>query len=316
MTQEPLLSLVVPVRGDSEDIFQLEVLAQSEQTHPIEWILVIDGAPSQNTQRVLATLDGRPDVTVARQCAAGPGTARNLGFMHTKGTFVAFVDVDDCADPLAFLGACLELQKSQLDVAALGYREVSVPDNAVLETVRPRPGAQNGWALLRRRAGVWRFVFRTSLLTTADLRFPDAGYGEDLRFLLHVLTSCPNVWGIHQVAYTYRHHTGPQLSEKNPSARELVEVWASLVTALGVNGRSPTARHVLESWLGRIWAIHGTFSLRRFSSPGRFVDSVRVARGIAWSLWWAMCDPQVPLAVIRARHLRRNYAADDPVEDS
>lgn len=315
MTQVPLLSLVIPVRGESEDLFQLEVLAQHEKTHTIEWILVIDGSPSHYTQRVLAALDGRPDVTVVQQCAAGPGKARNLGFMHAQGTFVAFVDADDWADPLAFLGACVELQERQLDVAALGYREVFVPGNAVLETVRPRPGAQNGWALLRRRAGVWRFVFRTSLLATDNLRFPDAAYGEDLRFLSCVLTSCPNVWGIHQVAYTYRHHAGLQLSERRPSARELMEVRESLVIALGVNGRSPTARHVLESWLGRIWAIHGTVSLNSLSSPGRFVDSTRVARGIAWSLWWAMCDPQVPLAVFRARHIRRKYAPDNPVED-
>lgn len=302
--QSPCLSLVIPIRGNSADLSQLERLRRTLPSKDIEWLLVIDGEPTALVCGVTEELKNRCDVIILSHSGLNPGSARNAGLAIARGEFVAFLDVDDEACIDAYLSLCLDLAAHKVAVGAIGYREVSWESSLPREGGVPRSGLQLGWSLLRRRVGIWRFVFSRDFLQSAGVRFPELSYGEDLKFIVCVLTHSPRVWGVARIGYTYRHHSGSQLTRQAPSASHVRSLWQSLEDSLMANSADPAARHVIQSWLARIWARNQRLGNGTPTPQVRIHHAVLIARGLAWSCLWALHEPKGLVISIRLHLLR------------
>ena len=294
----------MPIRGDAEDLSQLELLRSSCPSGDVEWILVVDGEPTELVCGVTLELARRPDVVVLSQSCLNPGSARNAGLASACGDFVAFLDVDDEASIGAYLALCLELAAHGIMVGAIGYREVNEASSSPHEQGLPRSGDQVGWALLQRRVGIWRFAFSRAFLQSAGVRFPEASYGEDLQFVVCVLTHSPRVWGLARVGYTYRHHSGTQLTRQSPSASDVGKLWRFLEESLIANSANPAARHVLQSWLARIWARSLRLETWTPAPQVRIHHAALITRGLAWSCLWALREPKALVISFRSKLLR------------
>ena len=293
----PLLSLVIPVRGDAFQLTQLGV-ACSTALPGVEWIVVVDGDPGGSVTSALAPLRDRPDVKVVKQERRGPGVARNAGLSHALGATVAFLDSDDEADVSAFIRLASDMSRHRALVGVLGYEMVRDGEaNSRLEGQIPAAGWQDPWPLLRRRAGVWRFAFERDFLLREGVTFPDQSYAEDLVFLATVLASGKPAWGVPACGYTYRIHSDAALTQQRPSALDVAATLGTLDSALE-SARSPEQRRVLQSWRARIW-----LRLRRSPITGDLqpLPRAELLKGLAWSVAWAACNPSHLASFVRSK---------------
>jgi glycosyltransferase involved in cell wall biosynthesis len=93
----PFFSVVVPTYRRLEGLSEcLQALAGQAYPRDRFEVLVVDDGSDVSPEAVVATFQGRLDVTLICQPHAGPGMARNTGAEHARGEFLAFTD-DDCA---------------------------------------------------------------------------------------------------------------------------------------------------------------------------------------------------------------------------
>jgi len=108
------ISVIMPAynRADLLPYTLRSVLAQSVPAHEI---IVVDDGSTDGTAEVAASF-GAP-VRVIRQANAGPAAARNLGFAHSSGEFIHFLDSDDLALPNKHEVQLHALERSGADIA-------------------------------------------------------------------------------------------------------------------------------------------------------------------------------------------------------
>jgi len=303
----PLLSLIVPVKGDTRELSQLRQ-AQGNQRADVEWIVVVDGRPEGELVGVLAGLASTPRISVINCTSEGPGIARNVGLDAANGMVVAFVDADDLADIDTYIELGRQMLASGLKAGVLGYATTRVTGPGVaLEFDVPRPGRQSGWARIARRAGVWRFVFNRDFLIDVGVRFPSQVYGEDLIFLLRVLSQADEIWGLAELGYIYRLHACGQLTSTTPPTRDVVRTCDEILAALS-QPRPRSQVRLLESWLGRVWMRNRASAGDPLSGPGAMRAHARALRGLAWSASWFVRRPTSLASLVRGRGLRPRAA--------
>lgn len=115
----PIVSVIVVVRNGERFLAQA-LDSISQQSYPLDQVIVVDGQSNDGTRRIAHS---RPGVELLVQDLPGLGRARNLGIQHARGEFVAFLDHDDlwmgnklqtqvaymCSHPaVAFTTTCFE----------------------------------------------------------------------------------------------------------------------------------------------------------------------------------------------------------------
>jgi len=87
-----LFSVIIPVFNRANLISQTLGSVLAQKTDDYEVIVVDDGS----TDGTIEVLNQYSEVvTILRQTNKGPGAARNLGIMHARGQYIAFLDSDD-----------------------------------------------------------------------------------------------------------------------------------------------------------------------------------------------------------------------------
>jgi glycosyltransferase involved in cell wall biosynthesis len=94
MSSELLTSVVIPTFGRPDLLRRAvdSVLAQTSKS--FELIIVVDGGDKASASSVKAIHDARISI-VGTSTKIGPGGARNMGAMLSKGQWIAFLDDDD-----------------------------------------------------------------------------------------------------------------------------------------------------------------------------------------------------------------------------
>ena len=90
------ISVVIPTYNRSQWI-EPAIRTVLEQQYPVTEIIVVDDGSTDDTPRIVATLDR--SVRVIRQVNAGVSSARNIGAQEACGDWVAFLDSDDSWRP-------------------------------------------------------------------------------------------------------------------------------------------------------------------------------------------------------------------------
>jgi len=94
-----LVSIIIPAYNSEKYIAETvqSVIAQTYQN--IE-IIVVDDASTDATLRVLEGMDiTRPISVIKKEKNSGAAASRNLGYNHSTGSLVKFLDADDLIDP-------------------------------------------------------------------------------------------------------------------------------------------------------------------------------------------------------------------------
>jgi len=90
--EQPMLSVIIPTYNRSD--FLRQCLSSLRRCgYPNLEIIVVDDGSTENIAQVVR--DFEPGCTYLRQENQGQSSARNLGFTHSQGRYVAFLDSDD-----------------------------------------------------------------------------------------------------------------------------------------------------------------------------------------------------------------------------
>ena len=96
--QKELLSIIVPVYNSKKYLTRCVESITNQSYLNIEIILIDDGSTDGSAELCdeLEKRDRR--IRVFHQKNSGPGAARNLGLLNATGSYITFVDSDDCVE--------------------------------------------------------------------------------------------------------------------------------------------------------------------------------------------------------------------------
>ena len=127
---EPELSVVIATRNRAAAL--RECLASLERQtvarDRFEVVVVVDGA-TDDTTRVLGTLESEFELVVVEQPQRGPSNARNAGAARARGELLLFMDDDEVAGP-QLVEAHIDAHAANERSVVLGPIERRVPPNA------------------------------------------------------------------------------------------------------------------------------------------------------------------------------------------
>jgi glycosyltransferase involved in cell wall biosynthesis len=121
MVDVPLLSVVVPVFNMERYISRCLSSVLAIENFAIEVIAVDDGSTDRTSAILHSFTD--PRLRIIKIPNSGPSAARNVGFAHSRGSFILPFDADDIAVVENWLSVLLTLDAYPDAVMAYGaYR--------------------------------------------------------------------------------------------------------------------------------------------------------------------------------------------------
>lgn len=221
----PLASIIVPV-WNAKHYLDDCVDSLRSQTYPnLEIILVDDGSTDGSSALCDAVAQSDRRICVIHQSCRGVSAARNAGLDAATGAFVTFVDSDDSLRREAVAEAVQCAITHSADMVVFGYDVIEEhPDGSVTEqeskTVRQQDVIDTRCRHEKTVADLlcvldndellyqcWGKLYRRSSI--GDLRFADGvAFGEDMLFVLDLLTRGIRMAFLQRCLYVYRQHMG------------------------------------------------------------------------------------------------------------
>ncbi len=252
MTNEPLISVIVPVYKVEHYLEKCVRSIQNQTYANLEIILVDDGSPDRSGELCDALAAGDSRIRIIHQGNGGQARARNSGLAAATGDFVGFVDSDDSIDGDMY--ACLydAMVKHNADLAVCNARWVA-ESGAVLKA---HPGSgevcvYHGESAYDRliptlNNSVWNKLFRRDLL--AGKKFPEGIFhGEDFIFLLEYLKSVHAVAMVNADKYNYLQRKG-SVTGSTFSHKKLDEIASKDVICKIIEKSFPAHIAVAKKW--------------------------------------------------------------------
>lgn len=177
------LSVIVPVYN-SEKYLQRCIDSIMNQSYPyLQIILVNDGSTDNSLEICQAYAKKDERIKVIDKENGGVSSARNVGLIHTTGSYVTFVDSDDFIDLHMYETKLKILKNYQADVIESGYRRFN--DEGFYEEVHFTEelllnGLTNTISAVKQDNNfcvVWNKIYKTSLFQ--NIYFPNFRLGED-----------------------------------------------------------------------------------------------------------------------------------------
>jgi succinoglycan biosynthesis protein ExoM len=196
-------SIVIPTYRRPEDLTRAvdSVLAQQDVATAYE-IIVIDNDPDGSAEPVVRAIASQSRVPLRYVCEPRPGIshARNTGVAHASGTYLAFLDDDEEADPHWLARFLATLHRFGAD-AVVGPVLPRFPDSVRVDAYRKHVYTRDarvptGTPLLRWNIGNSIFD-RARCFVAAEPFLPRLGRtgGEDTVFLRQLTRrGCRMVW--------------------------------------------------------------------------------------------------------------------------
>lgn len=206
-------SVVIPVYNAEKYLESCVNSVLEQQTSAgLEIVLVDDGSVDRSPEICDGLAANVPCVKVIHQNNRGVSAARNAGIEAAGGTYVLFLDADDCWDA-GLLQQLDMLLHRQPDLIEFGFETFGeeVPGTTVLPAVSV--SGKSGMEYFEAHklintmpiASSCTAAFRRELLQTCGIRFPvGVRYGEDFIFHIHCMKAAASVFTVGQPLYRYR----------------------------------------------------------------------------------------------------------------
>lgn len=158
---DELVSVIVPVYNVEPYVERCILSLVGQSCRNIEILLIDDGSTDRSYEICNAYAEKYSNIRVFHKENGGVSSARNLGLDRAAGTFVTFVDADDCLDP-ACVQTLLDAQKkSGADIVVSNlidfYEDGTVNAGEKAEET----------ILLTREEGIYHFI-KEDLYTTVS----------------------------------------------------------------------------------------------------------------------------------------------------
>jgi len=119
MKNDPMVSIIIPTYNRGQMIGDA-IKSALNQTYPNKQVIVVDDDSTDNTRSVV---EGFPEVKYVCQSHGRQAAARNNGWKHSSGKYIATLDSDDRWEP-EFLKTCVAfLEKENLDFVFANWHQ-------------------------------------------------------------------------------------------------------------------------------------------------------------------------------------------------
>lgn len=223
-TQMHQVSLVIPIYNAAPYIEKCLDSLITQTMDDIEVLLIDDHSRDDSMQRAQRFIEAHPNRKTFRLLATphnmGPGPARNVGIEAARGEYIGFVDSDDVVES----DFCEQLyQAAKAHEADLSYcqallvkpSETQQICNPVIESGRFR-GDKRRYFLSHFTTLFVSFLYRRTLLTNHDIRFPSTRSAEDSYFLTCALLATKRIACVEKPLYQYLVHEESLSEIRNP----------------------------------------------------------------------------------------------------
>jgi len=190
-TLHPKVSVVIPTYNRAGDVVRA-VRSALSQTIPPHQVIVVDDGSTDDTEAVVKALPA--PVVYVRKDNGGVSSARNLGFQHVTGDFVALLDSDDQWEARWLEVATLAVQRHPGAGAALSTRVWIVgPDGTKLRLRQLKGRSIDGLMpleqLMEGGAMGSNLLIRTSVLRQVGDFDATLKTGEDIDYALRLVAT-------------------------------------------------------------------------------------------------------------------------------
>lgn len=212
---EELVSVIVPVYNAEQTIQRCIESILGQTYAEMEIILVDDGSKDSSLQmcRKMAEKDVRIQVITKEN--GGVSSARNCGIQNAKGTYILFLDSDDCIEK-TMVGSYVRMMSEQnVDVVIGGLQVISDDTHSKKIKKVPQIGKMHGeiWNLLCTETDIFGYVigklFKRSIIEEKSIWFNEKMYAqEDMDFCLSYYEVIENFYLTEACGYQYYYEQG------------------------------------------------------------------------------------------------------------
>lgn len=219
MSNEPFLSIIVPVYNAEKYLEEcLDSILCQEQTD-YELILVDDGSTDSSSEICDRYAAAHRQVRVLHQENKGLPAARQAGFALSHGKYIAFADSDDRVDRHMYPDLCALARQYQADiihcdftavmtskqkVCAVPYKPGYYDKKMLQEQVYPNMLYSGTYFTFNAAPNIWNKLFCRELLAKHLMQVPhDIRNGEDLLVTYPCLLDADSVYFTNVPYYYY-----------------------------------------------------------------------------------------------------------------
>lgn len=234
--------MIVPVYNCAEFVKKC-LDSISAQTFKNFEVIVVDDGSSDNSQEICKYYSGRdPRFKFFHRNNSGVSNTRNFGISQAFGTYITFVDSDDCIDE-SFLDLMYNTAVTHhCDIAACSFclHEPNVRDEVYsLSDSVTFPDKQTSVAALAGEHvmynSVWNKLYKRSLIVDNNVTFPPGvPVGEDNIFNLQAFFYSEKACFIPDVLYHYNVHSSSAMQNKNNEENQLLFITTSCLALRGL----------------------------------------------------------------------------------
>ena len=224
MTQEPLISVIVPVYKVEQYLPKCVDSILNQTYRNLEVILVDDGSPDTCGVICDAYAEKDPRVKVIHKENGGLSSARNAGIDIAQGEYFGFVDSDDWIEPEMYETLYSGIQKYDAKVAYGGRYDVDGKTGGRIVGLCPeKEECISGIEMLGRTflwdrcdSAAWDKLYHRSLFD--EIRYPQGFNSEDIAIFYKLMELTDKVVMCNKPLYNYLHRpnsiTTAKLSDK------------------------------------------------------------------------------------------------------
>jgi glycosyltransferase involved in cell wall biosynthesis len=202
MLKKKDVTVVIPVAKMSGKLQPLQETVKQLLTNQISVVIIHDHhdeATSRELKEIEVLMRKLGGIDLIENKYGGPGPARNAGIKMSSGDYIAFWDSDDLPNVKNFFEFAQDSIAKDSDI---GIAEFVVNNGKKRREVRlPGFGFREDYREIALNPGIWRFIFKKSLIT--ELLFPAHRLGEDQVFIAKALVKASRITTFKKHVYEY-----------------------------------------------------------------------------------------------------------------
>ncbi|MBP3217510.1 MAG: glycosyltransferase [Lachnospiraceae bacterium] len=258
--QTETISIAVAVYNGEAYLHRCVNSLLAQTYRKLEIILVDDGSTDESPRICDEYAARDPRVKVVHKKNGGLASGRNAGIEHATGTYMAFFDEDDWAEPQMYEHLLWALKKYEADVAVTRYRwvyqdgtaEASTDAVILMEGQEALEQYIHENDAIQIQNAAWNKLYPRALI--GDLRFEENRWYEDVLYTTKLLAKVNKVIYLDQARYNYVCDRPGSYMNQGVSSRiltDLIPIYRDRSAFLASIGREDLA------------CLHNTFFYKR-----------------------------------------------------
>lgn len=206
---QPLISIIIPV-FNTEKYLNNCLHSVVYQSYKNLQIICVNDESTDNSQLILDKFKNLDDrIEIINKKNGGLSSARNSGLEHVKGDWIFFLDSDDfiLKNSIRDLVSCIKPDTDavvgNVKVDYEAYSNLKLFDKYYFNVPKTGNFKITDEILLNLPVVAWAKLYKTSIIRTYNLKFPEGLYYEDNFWFWAYFALCKNISLTNKLVYVY-----------------------------------------------------------------------------------------------------------------